>query len=87
LLYQNFGTTLTPFAALLGPKAPPTLSNFKPMLIAAYAESDRIALASRGDLLGTSLNNFVSGSVVNLANNLAPLGQALGTIGGIFSSR
>jgi ferric-dicitrate binding protein FerR (iron transport regulator) len=87
LLYQNFGTTLTPFAALLGPKAPPTLSNFKPTLIAAYAEPDRIALASRGDLLGTSLNNFVSGSVFNLANNLAPLGQALGTIGGMFSSR
>ena len=79
LIYQNIGTSLAPFAGLLGPKAAENMSNLKPFLIAAYGEPDRIALASTGDMLGMSLNNLLSGSVFNMANNAMPWGHVTGT--------
>jgi len=87
LVYQNLGNTLAPLAGLLGPKAPTEMSNMKPFLIAAYREPDRIALASTGDLLGSSFTNFLSGSVFGLANNAVPWAQFLGTTHSPFSSR
>jgi hypothetical protein len=88
VVYQNLGTTLAPLAGLLGPKAGAAhLGNLKPFLMAAYGEPDRIAVASTGDVLGMSLNNFLSGSVFNLANNALPWAQVLGTTGARSSSR
>jgi hypothetical protein len=87
VVYQNLGTTLAPVAGLLGPKAAANLGNLKPFLMAAYGEPDRIAVASTGDVLGMSLNNFLSGSLFNLANNALPWAQVLGTTGARSSSR
>jgi hypothetical protein len=87
VVYQNLGTTLAPLAGLLGPKAAANLGNLKPFLMAAYGEPDRIAVASTGDVLGMSLNNFLSGSVLNMANNALPWAQVLGTTGARSSSR
>jgi hypothetical protein len=63
------------------------MRNLKPFLIAAYAEPDRIALASTGDMLGMSLNNLLSGSVFNMANNALPWSQVLGTTRQTIPSR
>jgi ferric-dicitrate binding protein FerR (iron transport regulator) len=87
LIYQNIGTSLAPFAGLLGPKAAENMSNVKPFLIAAYGEPDRIALASTGDMLGMSLNNLLSGSVFNMANNALPWSQVPGTTRPAIPSR
>jgi ferric-dicitrate binding protein FerR (iron transport regulator) len=88
VVYQNLGTTLAPLAGLLGPKAGAAhLGNLKPFLVAAYGEPDRIAVASTGDVLGMSLNNFLSGSVFNLANKALPWAQVLGTTKARSSSR
>jgi hypothetical protein len=78
VVYQNLGTTFAPFAGLLGPKGA-ELVNPKPRLIAAYAEPDRVTLASTGDLLGISLNNLLSGSALSAARDMLPLAQLLGT--------
>jgi hypothetical protein len=78
VVYQNLGTTLAPFAGLFGPQGA-ELVNPKPRLIAAYAEPDRVTLASTGDLLGISLNNLLTGSVLGAARNMLPLTQLLGT--------
>jgi len=78
VVYQNLGTTLAPFADLLGPQGA-ELANPKPLLVAAYAEPDRITLASTGDLLGFSLNNLLSGSAFSAARDLLPMAQLLGT--------
>jgi len=86
LMYQNFGTTLAPLAGLLGPKGA-QMTNMKPFLMAAYGEPDRIALASTGDLLGTSFNNILSGSLFNLAQNALPLAQVLETTPSLAPSR
>jgi hypothetical protein len=79
VVYQNLGTTLAPFAGLLGPQAAQSIGNFQPSLIAAYADSDRIALASGGDLLGLKLNGFLSGSVSSMVGNAVPWAQVMGT--------
>jgi len=79
MVYQNLGTTLAPFAGLLGPQAAHSMGNLQPTLIAAYADSDRIALASTGDLLGMKLNTFLSGSVSGMVGNAVPWAQVMGT--------
>jgi len=79
VVYQNLGTTLAPFAGLLGPQAAQSMGNLQPSLIAAYADSDRIAIASAGDLLGMKLNAFLSGSVSSMAGNALPWSQLMGT--------
>jgi len=86
VVYQNIGTTFAPFAGLLGPKGA-ELVNPKPRLIAAYAEPDRVTLASTGDLLGISLNNLLSGGVIGAARDMLPLAQLLGTSGAPIPSR
>jgi hypothetical protein len=86
VVYQNLGTTLAPFAGLLGPKGA-ELVNPKPRLIAAYAGPDRVTLASTGDLLGISLNNLLSGGALSAARDMLPLAQLLGTSGAPIPSR
>ena len=96
LVYQNLGTTLAPLTGLLGAfgrgnagsqRALEGLGNLKPWLVAAYAEAGRLTIASRGDMLGMSLNNFLSGSLLGMAGNALPLGQFMGTRRPEFSSR
>jgi hypothetical protein len=79
VVYQNLGATLAPFAGLLPPQASHNLGNLQPSLIAAYADSDHIALATTGDLLGMKLNTFLSGSVTGIAGNALPWAQVMGT--------
>ena len=86
VMYQNLGTTFAPFAALLGPKGA-ELVNQKPRLIAAYAEPDRVTLASTGDILGISLNNLLSGNAFSAARDMLPLAQLLGTSAAPIPSR
>jgi hypothetical protein len=78
VVYQNLGNTLAPFAGLFGPQGA-RLANPKPLLVAAYAEPDRVTLASTGDLLGISLNNLLSGSALSAARDMLPMAQLLGT--------
>jgi hypothetical protein len=87
VVYQNLGRTLAPLAGLFAPKGAGKLGNLKPFLIAAYGEPDRVAVASTGDVLGMSLNNFLSGSLFNMANDALPWAQVLGTTGARSSSR
>jgi hypothetical protein len=86
VVYQNLGTTLAPLAGLLSafgrggvPSGPgqqiPDLGNLKPSLIAAYAEPDRITVASNENVLGKSVTDLLSG---NLAGAL-PFSQLQGT--------
>jgi hypothetical protein len=82
VVYQNLGTTLAPLAGLLeafgrGGRGPqiPDLGNLKPSLIAAYAEPDRITIASNKNVLGKSVTDLLSG---NLAGAL-PFSQMMGT--------
>jgi hypothetical protein len=79
VVYQNLGATLAPFAGLLPPQAGHALGNLQPSLIAAYADSDHIALATTGDLLGMKLNTFLSGNVAGIAGNALPWAQVMGT--------
>jgi hypothetical protein len=79
VVYQNLGTTLAPFAGLLGPQASQSFGNLQPSLIAAYADSDRISIASTGDLLGMKLNTFLSGNVPGIVGNALPWAQVMGT--------
>ncbi len=78
VVYQNIGTTLAPFAAMLGAKGP-DLTHLKPLLVTAYAEPQRITLASTGDLLGISFNNFLSGSLFGIAKDVLPMAGLAGT--------
>jgi ferric-dicitrate binding protein FerR (iron transport regulator) len=88
VVYQNLGTTLAPLAGLLSafggagvPSGPgrqnplQDLGNLKPSLIAAYAEPDRITIASNENVLGKSVTDLLSG---NLAGAL-PFPQLQGT--------
>jgi hypothetical protein len=88
VVYQNLGTTLAPLAGLLSafggagvPSGPgrqnplQDLGNLKPSLIAAYAEPDRITIASNKNVLGKSVTDLLSG---NLAGAL-PFSQLMGT--------
>ena len=86
VVYQNLGTTLAPFAGLLGPQGA-ELAHPKPLLVTAYAEPDRITLASTGDLLGFSLSNLLSGSAFGAARDLLPMTQLLGTSRAAVPSR
>jgi ferric-dicitrate binding protein FerR (iron transport regulator) len=78
VMYQNIGTALAPFAAMLGAKGP-DLTHLKPLLVTAYAEPQRITLASTGDLLGISFNNFLSGSLFGIAKDVLPMAGLGGT--------
>jgi hypothetical protein len=82
VVYQNLGTTLAPLAGLLSAfggagrgQQIPDLGNLKPSLIAAYAEPDRVTVATNGNLLGKSVSDLLSG---NLAGAL-PFSQLMGT--------
>ena len=86
VVYQNLGTTLAPLAGLLGPKGA-ELVNPKPRLIAAYAEQDRVTLASTGDLLGISLNDLLSSGALGALKDMLPMAQLLGTSGAPIPSR
>jgi hypothetical protein len=86
VFYQNLGTTLAPFAAMLGPKGD-SVAKLKPLLVTAYAQPDRLTLASTGDLLGISLNNLVTGGVFGMAKDMLPIAGLLGTTRGPNSSR
>jgi FecR protein/Putative zinc-finger len=89
LVYQNLGTTLAPLTSLLGAfaskggpgaqSALQNLGNMKPMLVAAYAGTDRITVAGGGALFGTALTNVLSGNVLGLVGNGLPFGQLMGT--------
>ncbi|HLI86271.1 MAG TPA: FecR domain-containing protein [Bryobacteraceae bacterium] len=78
VVYQNLGTTLAPFVPLLGPKGA-SFGNLKPLLVTAYAQPDRLTLASTGDLLGISLNHLLSGAVFGMAKDMLPMAGLLGT--------
>jgi len=90
VIYQNLGTTLAPLAGILGSfgsqspqqqRALQQLSNVKPLLVALYAESDRITVASDGDVLGMSMANLLTGNPGGWASGLMPFGQFAGTGG------
>jgi FecR protein len=86
VVYQNLGTSLAPFAGLLGPEAA-NLTQLKPLLVAAYGEPDRITFASTGDLLGFSFHNFLTGSILGIARNMLPVAGLMGTSRSENSSR
>jgi ferric-dicitrate binding protein FerR (iron transport regulator) len=86
VFYQNLGTTLAPFAGLIGPKGA-DITHLKPLLVTAYGEPDRITLASTGDLLGLSFNKFLSGSIFGIAQDMLPMAGLLGTRHAENSSR
>ena len=86
VVYQNLGTTLAPFASLLGPKGS-ALSHLKPLLITAYGQPDHLTLASAGDLLGFSFNNALSGGIFGIAKDVLPMAGLLGTTRRENSSR
>ncbi len=86
VIYQNLGTTLAPLVSLFGGMIPQGrggqagsmlqgLSNMKSTLIAAYGESDRISVATSGNLMGMSLNNLITGNL----QNAIPFTQFMGT--------
>jgi hypothetical protein len=87
VIYQNLGSSLAPLAALVGAMIPqrngaaspqmPTLDNIKPTLFAVYGEPDRITMTATGDVLGSTLQNLMSGNMRGLAG--MPVGQLMGT--------
>jgi hypothetical protein len=87
VIYQNLGSSLAPLAALAGAMMPqhngpgnfqmPALDNIKPTLFAVYGEPDRITMTATGDVLGSALQNLVSGDMRGLAG--MPIGQMMGT--------
>jgi ferric-dicitrate binding protein FerR (iron transport regulator) len=87
LIYQNLGSSLAPFAALAGAFMPqhagangpqmPSLDNIKPTLFAVYGEPDRVTLEATGDVLGSTLQNLMSGDIRGLAG--LPFAQMTGT--------
>jgi hypothetical protein len=86
VVYQNLGTTLAPFVPFLGPKGA-SFAKLKPLLVTAYAQSDRLTLASTGDLLGISLNDLLSGGLFGMAKDMLPMAGLLGTTRAGNSSR
>jgi ferric-dicitrate binding protein FerR (iron transport regulator) len=92
VVYQNLGATLAPLAGLLdafGPAGVPSgpgrrnplqdLGNLKPSLIAAYAEPDRITVASNRNVLGKSVTDLLSGNLLGIAGGALPFSQLMGT--------
>jgi hypothetical protein len=57
------------------------LGDLKPAFIAAYGEPDRITIAGSGSMLGPSLANITSGSLLGLAGGALPFKQFQGTRG------
>jgi hypothetical protein len=55
----------------------PSLDNIKPTLFAVYGEPDRITLEATGDVLGSTLQNLMSGDIRGLAG--LPFAQMTGT--------
>jgi len=91
LVYQNFGSTLAPIVGLLGAFVPPqaqgrgsplqALGNMKPTFVAAYGEPDRLTIAGSGNMLGMSLSNMTSGSLLGIAGGALRFPQFQGTRG------
>jgi hypothetical protein len=86
LIYEKLGTTLAPLASLLGafapqgaasPDAMKKLSDIKPMMVAAYGESDRITIAGAGDL-SSGLSNLMGGNLLGSVGNAVPFMQFQG---------
>ncbi len=87
VIYQNLGSSLAPFAALASAMMPqhngpgnlqlPSLDNLKPTLFAVYGEPDRITMTATGDVIGSALQNLVSGDMRGLTG--MPIGQLMGT--------
>ena len=87
-MYENFGTTLAPLAGLAGaflPRMGPDqqkslqkLGNLKPLLYAAYAEPDRMTIASSDNVLGSSLTNLMTGNIGGIVGNAIPMHQFVG---------
>ncbi|MEI9976624.1 MAG: hypothetical protein WDO73_33960 [Ignavibacteriota bacterium] len=67
------GSSLAPFTALLGAMMPQgagrsgssmaSLNNIKPTLFAVYGEPDRITMSATGEVLGSTLQNLMSGDI------------------------
>ncbi len=84
VIYQNLGNSLAPLVALAGAFAPhpggaqmPSLDNIKPTLFAIYGEPDRITMRATGDVLGSTLQNLMSGDMRAMAG--MPFSQMVGT--------
>jgi hypothetical protein len=87
VIYQNLGSSLAPLVALAGAMMPqlngpgspqlPSLDNLKPTLFAVYGEPDRITMTATGDVIGSALQNLMSGDMRGLAG--MPIGQMMGT--------
>jgi hypothetical protein len=88
VVYENFGTTLAPLAGLAGAFMPnmrpqeqknlQKLGNLKPLLYAAYAEPDRMTIASSDNVLGSSLSDLMTGNLGGIVGNALPLHQFVG---------
>jgi len=82
LIYHDMGSQLAPLAGLLGgmaPKGMPSLTNLKPMLVAAYSAPDALTVATNSDVLGASLGGLLTGDRGAWANGLLPFGPFSGT--------
>ena len=90
VIYQNLGSSLAPLATLAGALIPQRngqnngiqlqgLNNIKPTLFAVYGEPDRITMAATGDVLGSTLENLMSGDIRGLAGVGLPFSQMMGT--------
>jgi hypothetical protein len=86
LIYEKLGATLAPLVSLLGAFAPQggssgdamkSLSNIKPMMIAAYGEPDRITIAGAGDL-SSGMSNLMGGNPLGALANAVPFMQFQG---------
>ncbi|HLK69193.1 MAG TPA: FecR domain-containing protein [Bryobacteraceae bacterium] len=80
LIYEKLGTTLAPLAGLLGAfagnsggsqDAMKSLSNIKPMMIAAYGEPDRITISGAGDL-SSGMSSLMGGNLLGALGNATP---------------
>ena len=88
VVYENLGTTLAPLAGLASAFVPnigaeqqkglQKLGNLKPMMIAAYGEPDRLTVATRDNVLGTSLTDMMTGNLGSIVGNAIPLKQFVG---------
>jgi hypothetical protein len=89
LVYQNLGTTLAPFAGLLGafvpqgrglpPNAMQALGDLKSSLIAVYGENDGITVAGSGAMFGAGLTNILNGNLSGMLGNALPMSRFQGT--------
>jgi hypothetical protein len=88
LIYENLGKTLAPLAGLFGSFIPPqaragrggvdplaALSDMKPLLVAAYAEGDRITVAANGNMLAKGMSSVLGGNLLGVIGGALPIGQ------------